>query len=55
MSFFLLDPCPTTYEKRPGQHCGFHKYGNYSNLETALDACSKDEGCTGVEDLGCFE
>ena len=54
LPLFILDPCPTKYEKRPGQHCGLHGYGSYSTLEEALSVCSKDEECTGVEDLNCF-
>ena len=35
------------------KHCEEYKYGNFSDMGSAKDACKNDKNCSGVYDVSC--
>ena len=43
----------SAYTKLDKEHCINDRYGYYSTIQSAKNACWKDENCQGVYDIGC--
>ena len=41
------------YAKLRSKHCSDDKYGSYTTIEAAQNACTRDNNCQGVYDEGC--
>ena len=41
------------YKKMDKKHCYDDRYGRFSTIQSAKDACSNDTNCQGVYDQGC--